>query len=432
MAAVTVALGAAVSVWLSRSISRPVRRTAAVSQRLAEGDLTVERLAVTSRDELGEMTAAFNRMVDDLRGVMTEIRRTSLTLKSQADQLAAAASQSTDATGHIAAAIEEVARGTQEQTSHVHVTRDAMLALRRAIDDIGRGAQEQLAHVEEAAGVVKQMQAALEQVIESARAMAEAAAEGTELARIGIDTVEKAGMGMAHIETATRQAAELINGLGRDSEQIGEIVSLIESIADQTNLLALNAAIEAARAGEHGRGFAVVAEEVRVLAERSAQSTREIAELITSIQGGVKAAVEAMQRGMQHVEAGSALSKETQRALADIAAAIGKTDRLAQEIVTAAVQAAAGSQRGVDAVNDIAQRAKENAAATTQMAAASDDVVNALEKVVEISEETAASAEEVNASTEQVNATASHMLQSTRALTDAAASLERLVARFKL
>src|SRR5690606_5043998 len=114
--------------------------------------------------------------------------------------------------------------------------------------------------------------------------------------------------GMARISQAVADAAQRVQELGQQSQRIGEIVQLISDIADQTNLLALNAAIEAARAGEHGRGFAVVAEEVRKLAERSAESTREIAALVENIQLGVTEAVAAVQAGTQEAEVGSRLA----------------------------------------------------------------------------------------------------------------------------
>ena len=133
----------------------------------------------------------------------------------------------------------------------------------------------------------------------------------------------------------SRRVADHVNELGRQSQQIGEIVQMISEIAEQTNLLALNAAIEAARAGEHGRGFAAVADEVRKLAERSAQSTRQIEELIESIQGRVDVVVKAMAAGTAEVESGSELVSSAGEALQQIVRGIEETNQRSQEIAVA-------------------------------------------------------------------------------------------------
>ncbi|MFS8665232.1 MAG: methyl-accepting chemotaxis protein, partial [Limnochordales bacterium] len=231
---------------------------------------------------------------------------------------------------------------------------------------------------------------------------------------------------------AVGRVAQRMDELRQASQQIGQIVNMISDIADQTNLLALNAAIEAARAGEHGRGFGVVADEVRQLAERSSQSTRDIGLLIGSIQAAIDAANSDMQTGTEQVAAGMELAANAQAALEEIIAAIQTTDEVARTISASAAQMAKASPEMLAAVAEMASVVKENTAATEEMAASSDHVRRAMDQVVGISEQSAAGAEEVSASTEEINAAAEEMKRSMQSLMAIASDLDRLVDRFRV
>lgn len=137
---------------------------------------------------------------------------------------------------------------------------------------------------------------------------------------------------MERIKTTVTESGERIKQLGEQSKAIGEIIQVIDDIAEQTNLLALNAAIEAARAGEHGKGFAVVADEVRKLAERSGKATKEIANLIISIQKGTDNAVSAMEKGISEVENGSRFAHDAGQALKEILVTVERANQQVQII----------------------------------------------------------------------------------------------------
>lgn len=432
MAVVAIAVALASGFIINRSISGPVRQAAAAALRLAEGDLTLEQIEVRSRDEIGAMADAFNRMVFNLRDLIEQIRVMSNSLMQNGGRLQDVADESTEATAQIAAALNDVARAAGDQVEQVQDTRRGMMELRRAIDQIAAGAQDQAQRMEETTGALQEMVESIEHVSDASRQVAEAAARGTERARAGGEAVVHVVEGMGHIRASVGQVATHIDELGEYSKQIGQIVQMISDLAEQTNLLALNAAIEAARAGEHGRGFGVVAEEVRQLAEGSAQSTREISNLITSIQTGIEGAVAAMQTGTAQVEQGSTLAETAREALHEIVDAIDATDELAQSISEAALRISAVSGVVEHTVGDVASVTEENTAATEEMAASSEHVMRTVDNVVASSEETAAAAEEVSASTQNVNAAAEETKTSVQTLTQIASDLDELIARFQL
>jgi methyl-accepting chemotaxis protein len=202
--------------------------------------------------------------------------------------------------------------------------------------------------------------------------------------------VEESVGGMKRIAGVVRRSAETVRTLGKSSDQIGRIISVIDDIADQTNLLALNAAIEAARAGEQGRGFAVVADEVRKLAERTTTATKEIANMIQTIQGETIQAVQSMELGTKEVDQGIAMADAAGSSL--------------REIVEL-------SQRVTDMVTQMAS-------ASEQQAGASEEISKSVEGISSVTQETATGIQQIARTAEDLNR-----------LTD---DLQRMIGRFKL
>jgi methyl-accepting chemotaxis protein len=260
-----------------------------------EGDLT-KRVEIDAHDEVGEVAHWFNQFMDMLQGTMSQVKTNALQVASGAEEISSAAGRT--------------AEGAREQSDQIH----------------------------QVAAAMQEMAAAVGEVSNNSRQAAEDARRAAEIARQGGETVNGALRRMDSIAHSFGTAAKQIGELDNHSGQIGKIIAVIEDIASQTNLLALNAAIEAARAGEHGRGFAVVAAEVRRLAERTSQATKEIGETIETVQQKTGIAVAEMEAGTHEVGLGLSETSRAGAALKEIITAAQHVGDVIAQIATAANQ----------------------------------------------------------------------------------------------
>jgi methyl-accepting chemotaxis protein len=215
--------------------------------------------------------------------------------------------------------------------------------------------------------------------------------------------MEKATDGLNRINTTITSSGEIIGALGQRADDIGKIIEVIDDLAEQTNLLALNAAIEAARAGEHGLGFAVVADEVRKLAEKSAQSTKEISELIQSIQKEARKAVENMDRSTTIVNEGLELGGELNAALRKISNVVTEVYKFAQEIGAATNEQSHGSSQIARATTRLNEITHEINSAVEEQASGAQAVVKAMERMRELVQSSTSGSTELAASSEQMS-----------------------------
>jgi methyl-accepting chemotaxis protein len=323
---------------IARSIGNPLSRVLALLKQVAGGDLTA-RLPVNAADEMGELTEEVNRMAERLHGTLTQVAQ-------NASQVASAASQ-----------------------------------LFATSDQMATGAEEVAAQSTTVATSAEEMAATSNDIAQNCFGAAQSATEAGDAATSGVAVVSTTITVMNRIAERVKTSAQTVDKLGSHSEQIGEIVGVIEDIADQTNLLALNAAIEAARAGEQGRGFAVVADEVRALAERTTKATKEIGQMIKGIQGETRRAVSSMEEGVQEVESGTQEASRSGAALDKILQVIGALSGQVNQIATAAEEQTATTseisnnmQQITGVVQETARGAQESASAASQLSTLAEEL----------------------------------------------------------
>lgn len=405
------------------------REMAHAADRIAAGDLTADVTPQSERDALGH---SFVQMIANLRRSIGRVRSNALNLASASEQISASADQSAQASQQVAATIQQVAQGTSQQTEAVTQATFQTEQMAAAVDGIAKGAQEQARAVEGASRVVEQMAAVIAQVAGNAQSSADASDEAARAAEGGAETVNATVEVMSTIRTRVTDVGEKVRQMEDQSAQIGAIVETIDDIAEQTNLLALNAAIEAARAGEQGRGFAVVADEVRKLAERSGQATKEIAGLIQTVQTNIADAVQAMEASLEQVESGSVRANEAGEALKQILAASQVANRQVIEIAAAAERMSASSDELASAMESVSAIVEENTASAEESAASTGEITSAMENIASISEENSTSAEEVSAMTEEMSAQAEEVTAAAQSLAEMAAQLQEVVSGFVL
>ena len=288
---------ALVAFWLTRRTIQPIRRTASAMQDIAQGkgDLT-RRLVVESRDEVGELASQFNAFVARMQETLREVRASTLQVS-------------------------------------------------RASNDIARSSEELAARTDQAAANLQETSASMEEITSTVAHSAESAQQANQLVQVTSDVARQG-------QTSMDQVERTMNDIDASAAKIGEIITMIDSIAFQTNILALNASVEAARAGEHGRGFAVVAQEVRTLASRSGEASREIRELIDT--------------SVAHTRSGAELVRSTGKTMQEIVASVARVTDVIGEISAGTREQSSGIGQVNTAVAEMDTMTQQNAAMVQQ------------------------------------------------------------------
>ncbi|HEY3307898.1 MAG TPA: bacteriohemerythrin [Desulfuromonadaceae bacterium] len=336
-------IGSSAVLWLlCRRDFAPLDSMVQALEKAAAGDLSV-RADVTGQGDFGRLASSFNKMMTDMNKAMRQF------------------------------------------FSVADLVRDSVVMVRSTTDAMASAAEDVAAQAGTIATASEEMSATSGDIARNCLYAAENAQKATDQTHSGSEIVRKSALVMEGIAQRVMSSSSTVEGLGQRSDQIGAIVNTIQDIADQTNLLALNAAIEAARAGEQGRGFAVVADEVRALAERTTKATKEISNMIKSIQGETKTAVNSMSEGVEQVKQGTAETTRSGEALEDILNKINELTMQVSQIATAAEEQTATTHEitnNIQMITDVVNRNVDSARGTTIATAKLSEQVDQLHELV--------------------------------------------------
>jgi methyl-accepting chemotaxis protein len=363
-----------------------LKEMSSVSEAIARGDLSVQ---VHPRSQRDTLAMAFMRMVDGLRLLVSAVRDSASQVSSGSNQVASASEESAKLSVQASSSIDEVTSTMHEMSVNVQ--------------NMVKSTQMQSSSVSETSSSIDEMVASIQRVADTAKVLLDISQRSREEVQAGIATMQKTTEGLTRINDSITSSAAIIDVLGTRADDIGKIIEVIDDLAEQTNLLALNAAIEAARAGEHGLGFAVVAEEVRKLAEKSASSTKEISELIQSIQKEARRAVDNMDKSTTIVNEGLSLGGDLNGALKKISNVVTEVYKFAQEIGAATNEQSHGSSQIAKATTRLNELTHEINSAVEEQASGAQAVVMAMERMRELVQRFTSGSTELAASAEQMS-----------------------------
>lgn len=454
-------VGVAIAARLQRLITRPLDSLVRGSEAMAAGDLSVE-VPVESRDELGALASSFNEMTRRLRDVVGQVRENgravaevTVVLQGGSERVAAAAHKqeaavetAAESVASVIASIDRVSGGAGELAETASETSSSMIELDASIAEIAgnmdrlaeaietssssvvqltTSIQEVVGHIgllSQATGVtegaIHELHGSVQQVGQNAGRSREISETAQRDAQRGRASVQQTIEAMNEIKSGFADLEKSVSRLASKSDSIGAIVKVIEEVADETNLLSLNAAIIASQSGEHGRAFAVVASAVKELAERTARSTREIADLVQSVQAETALAVQAVGRGASRVDRGVTLSIEAGEVLHGIMAGSEEAGRMVQEIGQAADRQGRDLAEVDRAVVEVRGSVEQVARAIREQEASSGEIRRSVERIRNLGQEVKRSTSEQSRGTrliaqaaERVNDMVREMLEAT-------------------
>ncbi len=422
--------GGRVALPRTEALQNSISALASGIREVSQGDFT-KNLAV-SNGALSDLAIALNKMIFGMREFLGSLRENAQQLGTAGSELQGTASTALAVIEGASVAQGQLDEGIGEQSRIVENATHKVAQLTETIDAIATAAEEQTRSLDETSLAVTNMATSIEQVTAQVDSLSSISTETSATAQRGGTAIGTIVDGMNTIRTTIDELAEDIQQLGSNSDQIGDIVKVIDRIAEQTNLLALNAAIEAARAGEHGRGFAVVANEIRKLADGSVQATKEIAGHILSTQNVINEVVSAMNRLTERVEEGVSSTTSASGALHEIVQAVLGANQQINEISSVAREMSSNSYQVIRSIEEITRSVQLNVTATQQMSAHSDEVNAAFRSIAEISQQNASSVEVLTYVNKEVTDAAQRMLGSVTQMNEFAGRMDSRLSQFKV
>lgn len=402
-------VAAVFSFALASSISKPIKMLEKAAVRVAEGEMDL-RVEIDRADEIGKLARAFNFMVEKVNESLQHVSENVAVVNAAREEADAARTQAEEQQRNLQKSVSyllqeiskfadgdmtifldltaegEIRRLFEGINTAVANSRKMLLQLketaestarasaeiRQVTEEVSSGAAEQSRQLGEVAVAIEEMSATIANNAQNAGETARQARKSRESAMSAGEIVRQAIEKMGKITDLVKQSAGTVASLGESSNQIGEIISVINDIADQTNLLALNAAIEAARAGEHGKGFAVVADEVRKLAERTTQATKQIVHMIGHVQMETQKAVEAIKHGDTVVEQGLELANQAGEAMSGVVERASRVGELIDQIAVATEQQSTTSEQVSQNLEIVTRVSRQIATNLAEMTSSSD------------------------------------------------------------
>jgi len=475
----TFAVGAIVAWAIAKYLVAPIAHISAYAQKIAEGDLSVKGEAGTRRDELGRLLLSFEAMAGNLSAMIMRIRTAfqgvqkdteSLStileknLENNRDQvgkteevqesLGSIQTSSSEVAGlmeglsqlaeevsssvlQMVANIDQIAQNAEGLTDAVNTAASTLTENVASTREIETSAATLNQYVEETSTAMAEMEGTIRQVEQNATETKKATEAVMKEARSGSDAVEHSEGVIRQLQESFSSTVDAVRLLGQRSEEVGNILSVIDEVMEQTHLLALNAAIIAAQAGEHGKSFAVVAGEIRALAEKTSLSTREIAEIISSVQTEVQAAVESVSAQSALVEQTVEVTSDTRTALGRIKASVAPSLSMVQEIARATgeqARAAEGIVKSTETLRDLSHQLQH---ATSEQRGGSEQVLEATDRIRSLADEVKRATREQSAGStlirqamESLTNSAGQVLQQMQQQGAASQEVERLMETF--
>ena len=334
-----------ITLFMNRQVVKPINILKKNAQELADLNLNASILNPKGKDEIADLAKSFNEMRNQLKNTITVVAGSANQIADSSHQLSESSHQTSEAANQVALTMNEIAVGTTTQS-------------------------------EQSERIATMMQQTIEEVassLERAEATLQNAIESTEIAKKGEEAINEAIKHLGAVTQTVSYATDSIQKLGKRSEEIGGIITVISDIAEQTNLLALNAAIEAARAGEQGKGFAVVASEVRKLAEQSKQASGQITGLINDIQAETSVTVRTMESNLLAVNEQVMIINKGGEALEEIVDKVVETETGVEHMKHSFSNVYNNSQNVQHAILEISSIIEQSAAATEEVAATSEE-----------------------------------------------------------
>jgi len=362
----TLIIGVYLAYILARNVTRPLSKLGQYARQISQGELG-ETVALASGDEVGALADSFAHMQENLILLAEQAQRIA---EGHLSQRVAFLGSFGEAINTMVANLREITQQIQEAASLIGRSSGEIV---RAAQQQASGAAQQAASVSETTATIEELTTTARQIAENSSAVTAVAEETLRSAEEGQDLMEESAKGMALIRSKTEESSEKIMTLGRKSQQIGEVIEIINEIAVETKMLSLNAAIEAAKAGEAGKGFSVVAAEIRRLAEDVVKSTGTIRDVLLEVQAAANASVLAAEENVKGVQVGAERLGRVQNALENIIAMAEQTTEAARQISVATNQQKEASEQVVRTMREISKVTQQTAGtAKNSISAASD------------------------------------------------------------